>query len=361
MTNSLFEMETPLESDWRSLSRSGTLTKKDVLRWFIDSALIRNNDCSIRSDFFTFGPARNCKFYLVVCSNPNTSYFTVGLCRARQGGTSHQNANELDIKVAFSLLDLRDRCHHTCERTLKDCDDSVQASFDRTCYSAQHLMFLRSGCLILHCALDVNEVLGEDSTASNSRARTAPHSGELTRDWVTDFRTLLDTGLHSDVILSIGDHEIKAHRAILAARSPVFSAMFEHDTLEKQQNRVVIEDLSRESMVQLLKFLYTGEMDELTAQELLSLFVAADKYSLPKLKEKCSRSLCSLVSNEVALSVLVVANLHEDEELKNAAIQVVLDNAMEVMRSPEWLTFLKEYPEMANVIILNLAMKSLKT
>ncbi|KAG8188112.1 hypothetical protein JTE90_029040 [Oedothorax gibbosus] len=365
MTNSLFEMETPLDSDWRNLDKSGSLTKKDVLRWYIDSNLIKNRDCNIRSDFFDFGPVKKCKFYLVVCSNPNASYFTVGLCRVRQGGPSsrqhhHQDDSELDIKVAFSLLDMRDRCHHTCERTLKHGDDSVQASFDRTCYSTQHLMFLRSGCLVLHCALDVNELLKEDSPASNTQARSSTHSEDMTRDWAVDFRTLLNTGLHSDVVLKIGEQQIKAHRAILAARSPAFRAMFEHDTLEKNNNEVVITDLSMESMTDFLKFLYTGEIADLSAQELLALLVAADKYNIPKLKKQCSSALCPLITNEIALNVLVLSNLHCDEDLKNAAVQVVLDNAMEVMRSPEWLTFLKEYPEIANVIILNLAMKSFK-
>lgn len=363
MTNALFEMETPLDSDWHNLDKCGSLTKKDVLRWYIDSNLIKNSDCNIRSDFFVFGPVKNCKFYLVVCSNPNATYFTVGLCRVFQGGpfSRQQHDNDLDIKVAFSLLDMRDRCHHTCERTLKHAHFSVQASFDRTCYSTQHLMFLRSGCLVLHCALDVNELLKEDSATSNNQTRSSIHSGdEMTRDWTADFRSLLDTGLHSDVVLKIGDQDIKAHRAILAARSPVFKAMFEHDTLEKNNNEVVITDLTEESMTELLKFLYTGEVGDLNAQELLSLLVAADKYNLPKLKEQCSNSLCPLITNEIALNVMVLSNLHGDEELKSAAVQVVLDNAMEVMRSPEWLTFLKEYPEIANDIILNLAMKSLK-
>ncbi len=40
-------------------------------------------------------------------------------------------------------------------------------------------------------------------------------------------------GTFSDVTLSVGDTEFKAHKAILAARSPVFSAMFEHAMEEK--------------------------------------------------------------------------------------------------------------------------------
>ncbi len=44
---------------------------------------------------------------------------------------------------------------------------------------------------------------------------------------------LFPQGTFSDVTLSVGATEFKAHKAILAARSPVFAAMFEHSMEEK--------------------------------------------------------------------------------------------------------------------------------
>ncbi|CAL1283644.1 unnamed protein product [Larinioides sclopetarius] len=352
---SLFAMEMPVVTDPGAFKKCGKLTKKDVLRWSVDSGLLRTSDSAIRSDFFKFGPCPDSKFYMVAFSNASNTFFTVGLCRLP---LQTETENSLSIRVSFSLLDLRDRCHHTCERTLKDVD-SVQASFDKSCYTNHHLMFLRDGKVIIHCSMDVDEILLEDSTEQNTPAnKSIPVLENLNRELADDLSTLLQNRLHADVTLNVDGEEFQAHRAILAARSPVFAKMFEHDTLEKSDNRIVIEDISGDAMKQLLRYLYTGDTEELSTQEFVSLFVAADKYDLPKLKQNCSTALCSRVTSDMALNVLVVANLHGDEDLKNAAIQTVLGNAVDVMKSDEWLSFLREYPEVANSIILNLAMKA---
>ena len=70
--------------------------------------------------------------------------------------------------------------------------------------------------------------------------------------------------------------EFYAHKAILAARSPVFAAMFQHDLAEKKQNRVDITDMEPEVLREMLRFIYTGKapaLDKLDAD----LLAAADK------------------------------------------------------------------------------------
>lgn len=65
---------------------------------------------------------------------------------------------------------------------------------------------------------------------------------------------LLASGLHSDVTLVVdGTTEIVAHKAILAARSPVFRAMFAHKMQETLEGRVLIDDMPPATMHSLLK------------------------------------------------------------------------------------------------------------
>lgn len=63
---------------------------------------------------------------------------------------------------------------------------------------------------------------------------------------------------------------------LLTARSPVFSAMFEHEMEERKQNRVAITDIEPDVMREMLTFIYTGRAPNLSnmADELLS---ASDK------------------------------------------------------------------------------------
>uniref|UniRef100_A0A0K0DN50 Speckle-type POZ protein n=1 Tax=Angiostrongylus cantonensis TaxID=6313 RepID=A0A0K0DN50_ANGCA len=73
------------------------------------------------------------------------------------------------------------------------------------------------------------------------------------------------------------------HKAILAARSRVFHAMFEHNMTESERNEVAIDDVEPEVLREMLCFMYTGSspcVDQM-AQHLIA---AADKYHLDRLK-----------------------------------------------------------------------------
>ena len=78
------------------------------------------------------------------------------------------------------------------------------------------------------------------------------------------------------MVLLVGSTEMKAHKNILAARSKVFAAMFEHDCLEKQQSRVTITDVAADVFGELLRYIYSAKTPDLNqfAPELLA---AADK------------------------------------------------------------------------------------
>lgn len=117
--------------------------------------------------------------------------------------------------------------------------------------------------------------------------------------------------------------EFEAHKAILAARSPVFSAMFEHGMEETRQNRVEITDLDPETVAEVLRYIYTGQVNNLD-QLALSLLVAADKYQLDRLKSMCEESLVESLTVENACDVLSYADIYNAEQLRANAMEFVL-------------------------------------
>lgn len=98
---------------------------------------------------------------------------------------------------------------------------------------------------------------------------------------------------HVDVEFVVKDKKFSAHKAVLAARSPVFEAEF---TKEKQDRKdddgnglqqiISIDDVDPASVEQFLYFLYTGEpmKSSLTNEQLLNL---ADRYQVITLVNLC--------------------------------------------------------------------------
>lgn len=64
----------------------------------------------------------------------------------------------------------------------------------------------------------------------------------------------------TDFEFVIGDLIFPAHKGIVAARSPVFSAMFKADMIESRTQQVVIEDIEPSIFEEFLYFLYTGQL-----------------------------------------------------------------------------------------------------
>ncbi|CAG0905770.1 unnamed protein product, partial [Cyprideis torosa] len=120
---------------------------------------------------------------------------------------------------------------------------------------------------------------------------------------------LFTSGLHSDVTLLVEDRKFAVHKAILAAQSPVFASMFQHEMVEKQTGEVRINDISADVIEELLRFMYTGNVKNIEKNR--ELFAAAAKYNLEALKKICEKRLACSLSSENLYQTLVLAELHE--------------------------------------------------
>lgn len=94
-----------------------------------------------------------------------------------------------------------------------------------------------------------------------------------------DLGGLFESQKFSDAILCVGKEEFYVHKAVLAARSPVFAAMFQHEMEEKKQNRVEITDVDPVVLREMLRFIYTGKASNLDKMD-SDLLSAADKVGL---------------------------------------------------------------------------------
>lgn len=131
----------------------------------------------------------------------------------------------------------------------------------------------------------------------------------------TTFQRFFNEEIIFDVTFLIENEKLKAHKIILAARSPVFLAMFCHEFSEQKNSMVMITDIRPEIFKALLQYVYNAEIENIKeiAEELL---IAADKYLIKELKLKCEKILISDMLQEKAAILLPIAIQYKCENLE---------------------------------------------
>ncbi|XP_041493787.1 speckle-type POZ protein-like [Microtus oregoni] len=160
-----------------------------------------------------------------------------------------------------------------------------------------------------------------------------------------DLGDLWKNSSFTDCCLVVADQEFRAHKAILAARSPVFRAMFEHDTEESRKNRIEIRDLKPEVFKAMMDFIYTGKEPVLHSMA-DAVLAAADKYGLERLKVMCESALCRDLSVENAAHTLFLADLHSTAQLKTQVLNFITAHASEVSQTASWKLMVDSCPHL---------------
>jgi len=162
-----------------------------------------------------------------------------------------------------------------------------------------------------------------------------------------DFSALLESPKFSDVTLCVEGKELSLHRNILAARSPVFRAMFEHNMRENYAGVFHVPDFSLDVVQDMVQFVYSGLAPNLEKHS-LELFAIADKYGMTRLKLQCEAHLLTITSVNNVCEIIIIADLHQSENLKKEAMQFLVNNAKEVMSTGDYHTMETTHPRLVS-------------
>ena len=202
-------------------------------------------------------------------------------------------------------------------------------------YSKQELSpdFLPNGELRILCSFDLSnyEDSSNDKEEEQEDDEAKPSLAQEIEREVHRF---------CDFTLECGDQEIPVSRLLLASKSPVFSAMFSGNFQEAKTGRGVIKDVDPKSLEALVKFCHTNNLgeDDLTTD----LLVAANKYLISALVEKCEEHLSKTLSVDNATDYFLVACMLESNKLRTAAKKFITENLSRVKETVGFKNLEKE-------------------
>ncbi|KAJ8461296.1 hypothetical protein OPV22_034222 [Ensete ventricosum] len=222
-----------------------------------------------------------------------------------------------NIKLVFSSSPNRRTIVHpaVCDKQLKNTDDFVWA-IDNS-FTGRFIIDIEF--------LDLKTVSpsgGEPSSIWSSH-HIEKHSVNTA---LASFAQMLAEGIHTDITINAAaDGSIGAHRAVLAARSPVFRSMFSHDLREKELSTVDISDMSFEACQAFLNYIYGDFQPEEFLRHRVALLGAADKYDVADLKEACHESLLEDINAVNVLERLHTACLYSLPRLKGGCMRYLVN------------------------------------
>ena len=159
------------------------------------------------------------------------------------------------------------------------------------------------------------------------------------------FSNLWVTKMMADVTIKIQDEQIQVHSLILASGSPVMAAMFQNNFKESRDKVIEIRDVEPDVMQHLLRYIYTGSIN-LEDVDVDSLLIAADKYAVDPLKEKCVRYIIQNLSSENVIDTLVFSHLHNFTFIFQSVLSYMSMNSHSVSSQTQWMDLMKIYPEL---------------
>ena len=159
-------------------------------------------------------------------------------------------------------------------------------------------------------------------------------------------KRFMHDGIYSDVQFMVKGEKIPGHILIIQEGSPVLAAMFENEMTEASSRIVVIEDVEPDIFRRLLYFLYTGKVSprvEVEDEMIEPLFIAADKYQVEALKERCGLAMSKKLRIGNAMRFLVLAHLHSAKRLEDDCICFIVQKKTVFWELPEFQKLGEKY------------------
>uniref|UniRef100_A0A0N5C3N9 BTB domain-containing protein n=1 Tax=Strongyloides papillosus TaxID=174720 RepID=A0A0N5C3N9_STREA len=200
------------------------------------------------------------------------------------------------------------------------------------------------------CEVEITEVKSDNpDNPETSKNITIPQS-KLS----SDYGNLFDSTLLYDCVIKVEDTEIKVHKAVLAARSTVFSDTFNSTKEESQTNIIEVREFRVDVVKKMLEYIYKDEISDIQNMD-NEMFEIANRYELHRLKAISEQSMCTSLTIENVLERFALSDKYPTERLKNCCEELILKNMERLTKTKEWKKFVRVCPSLLESLLLRLA------
>ena len=152
----------------------------------------------------------------------------------------------------------------------------------------------------------------------------------------TTLSSLLNDSSTHDIAFKTSDGgRVSAHRAIVAAGSPVFHAMLYGNMKESNDKEIALPSVDTATFKTLVLFMYTGKI-EIDSENCFSILEATHYFNVAVLENKCVDFITSLLNIESCCTIAIFANDKRFDGLLEKCLAFMYSNAYNVTKDPSF-------------------------
>ncbi|CAG5136395.1 unnamed protein product [Candidula unifasciata] len=149
-------------------------------------------------------------------------------------------------------------------------------------------------------------------------------------------RTILQCSEHQTELLGELKCRIPCHRAVLAAASPYFRAMFTSNLHESRQQEVWLRETDPDAVSLIIGYAYSGRL-EITSANAQSLLTTASLLQMSTVQKACAKFMETQLDEANCIGIQNFASIHSCEELFGKAREFIEKNFTLVCKTEEFL------------------------
>lgn len=159
-----------------------------------------------------------------------------------------------------------------------------------------------------------------------------------------DFARLLEGDTKYDIELKSGDVVIKAHNAVLRARSKFFEKKLQSAT---ENQRIELQYIDPAAFNEIIRYMYTAKTPDLSYEVAKRIYKAGEICNTGCLKERCEEFLLVNLTLDNACECLALA---EDDCFKERVVKFIIDKDIPFL-DEYWKPFCDQHPTLANNVL----------
>lgn len=156
-----------------------------------------------------------------------------------------------------------------------------------------------------------------------------------------DIKEMFESEKFSDFTLVVNGKNLKVHKTILAARSPMFAAQMPGSNVDKME----ITDLSYEAVLEFLRYIYTDQVENIDniSKDLL---LASIRSKMEGLKPICYENIISKMDVANGADCLKFAHENKLQELRVASLDFFKKHAKAIIKTDGFENLKRVHPQL---------------